>query len=498
MNPVPESLAAVDLGSNSFHMVVARAVGGEPVIVDRLREQVQLAAGLDEDKEVRPEAWQRALECLARFGQRIREFPAIGVRAVATNTLRDARNARELLETAEAALGYPIEIISGTEEARLIYLGVSHTLAEEFERRLVVDIGGGSTECILGERFEPVLVDSFEMGCVGYSRRFFEGGAITPERFDDAVLAARLELRTIERRFRGRAWSSAAGASGTIRAVEEILRANGWAKRGITAPGLDRLRERLLDAEHVDELDIPGLKKERAPVFPGGLAILVAVFEGLEIARMEAASGALREGVLFDLLGRLQHEDARDRTIALFQKRYHVDEEQAERVERTALGFLAQVAAPWQMEEEEAGPFLSWAARLHEIGLAVSYSGHHRHGAYLVANSDMAGFSRDNQNLLATLIRAHRRKIRRGMFRDLPRRQRHLAKRLAVILRLAVRFHRERSAEPRPEIRLDAGPETLRVLLPEGWLDGHPLTRTDLEAEADRVAAIGLTLSVDG
>lgn len=212
---------------------------------------------------------------------------------------------------------------------------------------------------------------------------------------------------------------------------------------------------------------------------------------------MDAASGALREGVLFDLLGRLQHEDARDRTISLFQKRYHVDAEQAARVERTALDFLSQVAGPWQLEEEEAGQFLSWAARLHEIGLAVSYGGHHRHGAYLVANSDMPGFSRDNQKLLATLIRAHRRKIRRGLFRDLPRRQRHLAKRLAVILRLAVRVHRERRAEHLPEVRLEPTADTLRVVFPAGWLGRHPLTRTDLAAEAERVSAIGLTLLVD-
>ena len=495
---LPESLAAIDLGSNSFHMVVARVVGGQPVIVDRLREQVRLAAGFDEERRISEDAWERALACLERFGQRIHDFPSVGVRAVATNTIRRAHSATDLLESAECALGYPIEIISGVEEARLIYLGVSHSLAEDESTRLVVDIGGGSTECILGQRFEPVLVDSLEMGCVSHTQRFFPDGAITARRFGDAVLAARLELRSVERRFRRHAWSSAVGSSGTIRAIEGVLRECGWSPGGVTAPGLDRLRERVLALGRVDALELPGLGRERQSVFAGGLAILVAVFEGFSIAHLDIATGALREGVLFDLLGRFRHEDARHRTIRALQHRYQVDEEQAGRVEATALSLLAQVATSWRLVEEEAAQVLSWAARLHEIGLAVSYDGHHRHGAYLVENSDMPGFSRNGQALLATLIRAHRRKLRRGAFRELPDRQRHLATRLAVMLRLAVRLNRERSTDPLPQVRLRVSdPSGVVIAFPPGWLDDHPLTRADLEAEAERLAAIDFRLTID-
>jgi exopolyphosphatase/guanosine-5'-triphosphate,3'-diphosphate pyrophosphatase len=339
-------------------------------------------------------------------------------------------------------------------------------------------------------------VDSLEMGCVGFSRRFFPGGAVRRPRWRDAVLAARLEVRPVANRFLRRGWSHAAGASGTVRTVEQLLRAKGWSAGGITADGLRRLEEELLSAGHVDRADLPGVKEDRLPVLAGGVAILSAVFEGLRIERLDACTGALREGVLYDLMGRLQHEDVRERTIAAFQDRYHVDRDQASRVESTALGLLAEVAGAWGIDPEEGARSLSWSSRLHEIGLALSFEGHHRHAAYLVANSDMPGFSSDDQTLLSVLLATHRRKVRRADFRELPERTREMAVRLSALQRLAVRLHRGRGADPLPTILVRAAPDGLAIALPPGWLDRNPLTRADLETESGRVKSLGLRLEI--
>jgi len=494
------SLAAVDLGSNSFHMVVARAADGHPVIIDRLRDQVRLAAGLDDSNRLSKRARRRALECLGRFGQRIRDIPSDGVRAVATNTLRVARNARSFLKRASEALGHPIEVISGREEARLIYLGVSHTLNEELGCRLVLDIGGGSTECILGERFEPLVIDSLEMGCVTWSRRFFRGGYIEADAYEAAVTAARLEVRNVARRLRGHSWTSVVGASGTMRAIATALRENGWAEEtsGITRGGLRKLGKHICDTAHVEDLALIGVKDERAWVFPGGVAIAAALAKELKLAAIEPAAGALREGVLFDLLGRLQHEDARDRTIKIFQDRYQVDIDQSARVERTAIDFLGQVHDDWELDAVRAERFLSWAARLHEIGIALAFEGHHRHAAYIVANADMPGFSRDEVEILSALIGVQRRKIRIGLFGHLAPADQTFVQRLAVLMRLSIRFNRDRAFEGLPEIRLKARSQGLELRLPPEWLDAHPLTRADLEAESDRIRSLGLRLRIKG
>ena len=492
-----ETLAAVDLGSNSFHMVVARLVDGQPVMVDRIREQVQLRAGLDEKRMLTRDARDRALGCLERFGQRLRGMPSDHVRIVGTNTLRRARNAAEFLVEAEAALGHPIEILGGAEEARLIYLGVSHTTAEEEGSRLVVDIGGGSTECILGVKFEPRYFQSLEMGCVSYSRAFFPDGAITRKRFEEAETAARLELRRHQRKFRQKGWGSAFGASGTIRAVREVLRAHEWSESGITLAGLKQLRRALIEQEQVDRIELEGLKSERAAVFPGGVAILLEVFSALGLERMEVSSGALREGVIYDLMGRLRREDVRDRTIRQFEQRYQVDTRQANRVEGTALGALDQVASAWGLDGSEARRFLGWAARLHEIGLTVSFERHHRHGAYLVANSDMPGFSRNDQALLSSVIASHRRRIRRGVFDDLSPREQKVAEKLTLLLRLAVRFHRTRDSQQAPEFRVEAGPDGLTVICDREWIDRQPMTRRDLETEVEHAATLGIPLRIE-
>ncbi len=488
------TLAAVDLGSNSFRMVIARLVGGSLQLVDRLREGVRLAECLDAKQRLTSEGRRRALECLSKFGQRVRDIPRGSVRAVGTNTLRKARNTGDLLELAESVLGHPIEVISGQEEARLIYLGACHSLSGDPQRRLVVDIGGGSTESIVGDGFEPIRAESLYMGCVSYTLTHFPGGKISRKRMRRAEIAARLEMRPVKAGFRKLGWQHCAGSSGTAAAVSEILHQNGWSDHGITPAGLRKLHAAVLAAGHVDALALPGLRKQRAKVLPGGLAILSAVFESLGIERMAVSPGALREGVLYDLLGRIRHEDVRDRTIRRFVEQYHVDVAQAQRVEHLVLALLGQVAAAWELDPEEDRHFLSWGASLHEIGLSIAHGGFHKHSAYLIDHCDMPGFSVSSQQMLSLLVRGVRRKFPRQLFATLPEAPARRAVRLCVLLRLAVVLNRSRSSCQMPPLRLAGRKKGLRLELPKGWLDEHPLTGADLHQEARYLAAAGVKL----
>lgn len=496
MPSIPDVIAAVDLGSNSFHMVVARYSHGQLVIVDRLREMVRLAAGLDEQGRLERGAVERAIECLQRFGQRLSDMKAASVRVVGTNTLRRARRRGAFLDRARVALGFPIEIISGIEEARLVYLGVAHTTPSEPGRRLVVDIGGGSTELIVGEGLQTKKLESLYMGCVGMSARFFGDGTITEKRMKRARLAARLELRPVEVAFKSLGWDSAVGSSGTIRSIGDILRNRGSHDGAITAAGLEALIEDALRAGESSRLKLAGLSEERAPVFPGGLAILAEIFAVLGIQSMRVAEGALREGLLYDMVGRLTDEDARERSVRAMQARYHVDLAQAERVEATALDFLHQTWEPWDLQEPFADLVLSWAARLHEIGLDVSHSHYHKHGAYLLEHADMPGFPQEEQRLLACLVGAHRRKMHPDALEDLSPPWHIKAEYLIVLLRLAVLLHRGRSPIALPALELRAKARSLEIEFPKGWLDDHPLTEADLEYEVDYLKAVGFKLKL--
>jgi len=490
----PHIVAAVDLGSNSFHMKVARVVDGHFHVVDRLKEMVRLAAGLDAEGRLDAQAVARALACLERFGQRLRDIPPEGVRVVGTNTLRRARNAAEFLREAKRILGHPIEIISGIEEARLVYLGVAHSVPQTQDRRLVVDIGGGSTEVIIGRGFKPLYLESLYMGCVGFSRCFFGDGIIDAGRMRRAELAAMQELEPLATPYRRLGWDAAIGSSGTVVSIAEVIRHKRWGERGITAPGLARLRESLIAAGHVERLDLPGLERRRAPVFPGGVAILSALFETLGIKRMERSLGALREGLLYDLLGRLGPEDVRETTVLELMSKHRVDEGQAARVERTAMRLREQVTGSWGLGKERWGDCLRWAASLHEVGLAIAHSGYHKHGAYLLEHADLAGFSQEEQLLLAALVRAHRRKFPPQAFAALPG-GRTRARRLAVLLRVAAVLHRSRSDSIDPEVVARADGDSLSLELPEGWLAAHPLTQADLEQEAAYLRAAGFKLT---
>lgn len=490
------TLAAVDLGSNSFHLVVARVVDGLPLVVDRLRERVVLAAGLDAQGRLDAPAEARALACLRRFGQRLRGVAPDAVRAVGTNALRQARNGASLLRRGQAALGHPIEVISGQEEARLIYQGVAHELPRDGRTRLVVDIGGGSTECIVGRGLKPLQVDSLFMGCVSWTRRHFPGGRVRARDLEAAVMGAALEVEPLGQRYRRLGWQQAVGSSGTILALEEVLREEGWSRGGITRKGLERLRRELLRAGHVRALRLPGLKAERAEVLPGGLAILLALFDGLGIARMEVAQGALREGLLYDMLGRLHDEDPRAQAVEAMARRHGVEARHAAAVERTALGLLAQCARAWDLGGEGPRRLLGWAARLHEVGTSLSHTGYHKHGAYLLAHSDLRGFGRLEQQRLSALVRNHRRSLDEAPLEALPRAQREATLRLTALLRLAVRLNRGRTGRATLQGRLVACGRRLVLSFPAGWLEARPLTGADLAEEAGELAAAGLRLDV--
>jgi len=491
---IPDVIAAVDLGSNSFHMVVARYSHGQLIILDRLREMVRLAAGLDEHGRLDRGSMETAIACLGRFGQRLHDMKAESVRVVGTNTLRRAKRKGAFLDRARSALGHPIEIISGIEEARLIYLGVSHTMPSEPGRRLVADIGGGSTELIIGEGVHAKKLESLYMGCVSMSQKFFADGGITEKRMKRARIAARLELEPIKGAFRNYGWDHAVGSSGTIRSVADIVRLRGDA--AITPTAVEALIDEALRAGDSAKLRIQGLTEERAPVFPGGIAILAEILNVLEIRTMRVADGALREGLLYDVIGRLTDEDARVRSVRAMQGRYHVDLAQAERVEATALDFLRQTQKEWGLEDPLPELVTSCAARLHEIGLDVSHSHYHKHGAYLLEHADMPGFPQEEQKILAAVVGAHRRKMHLDALEELTPPWHIKAEYLIVILRLAVMLHRGRTAVPLPKIELEAKGRTLALTFPKGWLDDHPLTATDLENEVEYLDGAGFRLRV--
>lgn len=491
---VAGEVAAVDLGSNSFHMLVARDSDGQLQIVDRLRDAVRLAAGLDASRLLTADAEARALACLKRFGQRLRGIPAARVRVVGTNTMRRLADGGRFMRAAEKALGHEIEVISGVEEARLVYNGVTHGLGRPNPRRLVVDIGGGSTELIIGHGADPRLMESTALGCVTHTQRFFADGVITRARMQEARLAARVELEFVERQYRAAGWDVAIGASGTVRGVWRVARGQGWAEDRISREAVNRVIELVTRTGHTSKIDFPGLREDRRPVFAGGLAVLAGVFDSLGIESLETSEHALREGVIYDLLGRLADNDVRSRSVDAMAARYGVDREQAKEVERTALKLLDQVHVTWHLDREVSARLLRWAALLHEIGLVIAHEGSHRHGEYMLRHAELFGFSQTDQRLLAALVRLQRGKFAPSVLDDLPEAWKETVRRLAKLFRLAILMHRSRAPGMRIPFQLGASGKQLKLVFRSGWLDKHPLTREDLELEAGYLAAAGCRL----
>lgn len=472
-------IAAIDLGSNSFHMIVAKWDNGQLVLLDRLRDPVRLGWGLDSDGALSEEARSRALASLEKFGECLRQYPSRSVRIVGTKTLRSIRDSRQFLADAQQRLGHPVEIISGDEEARLVYLGVAHCVAPQAGKRLVVDIGGGSTEIILGEGMLPLVKESLNMGCVAITKKFFFDGQVSETNISRAHIACLQELEPVCESFLHQGWNEVLGASGTIKSVGKVCEAAGWSKGAIRIESLNKII-RMYQRHGSTDLKIQGLSDDRQAVFLGGVIVLKALFESLQVDEMFAADWALREGLLFDLKGRLENHDIRQASVDALAARFHVNIDKTKRVEATAQALLEQVTDEWSFNGTEASKLLSWASRLYSVGLDIAHNDYHKHSAYIVQHVDLAGCSRVEQSQLATLVLAHRKRFPIKHFLS---DSDELIK-VAILLRIAVIFHRGKKAEKLPAILISADKSEISLHLPQKWLNQHPLTRADLENEA--------------
>lgn len=476
-------------------MIVGELRHGQLTIIDRLRETVRLSEGLKEHAAIGAAARDRALMCLARFGERLQDMQASSVRAAGTSALRRASDSKKFLDDAENALGHPIEIISGLEEARLIYQGVSHSLPPAEGARLVLDIGGGSTELILGVDGQPKALESLHLGCVALTERFFVNGRIDVNAFEEARIAARLELRPVKAYFRVSPNFESIGTSGTINSAAAVAAELGLTEsRDLTFQIVEELIERVLQFDNIASLSLPGLSERRSQVWPGGLAILVELLGVLRISQLKISDGALREGLLYDHLGRLQHQDARQRTVQAMQARYNVDTAQAERVAQTALALHKQCREPWNLQTDLSASMLEWSALLHEIGLDISHDGFQRHGAYIAEHADMPGFPRVEQKILAFLISSQRRQFADSGASNIPSEWQERARRLAILLRLAVLLNRSRSKQDMPGVGIAVSGDSLRLAFPQGWLGKNPLTIADLRREQSHLALVEYSL----
>lgn len=482
-NQIPTSVAAVDLGSNSFHMIICSLHNGKLQTLDRLKEMVRLAAGLDQHKYLDQATQDRALACLERFGQRIRNFPPNSVAIVGTSTLRIARNSQQFINRAEKALGHPIHIISGIEEARLIYQGVAHSLGSNALNRFVMDIGGSSTEYIIGREDTAHTKESLNMGCVTVSQNYFKNGVLSKKAFRKAMLFVEQQLEPFQGTFNSQNWDEAIGASGSLKAVSNVLQTMGWSNNGITNEGLEQLVGHLLKLNRIEDINFPALSIERQPVFIGAVAIVYATFKTLNIQQMTVSDGALREGLVQDLLGRIYNDDVRSQTSKTIAARYHTDIYHSGQLKDTLRYMVQQLTThPCFENNPECLQFLEWAAELHEIGIEIAHSQYQKHSAYIIENGDFAGFSKQDQLLLSKLVRSHRKKFNPDRFDDLPYPWRQRAPIMAVIFRLATLIHRNRHSK-RPDFKIAIDHRDIKIEFPENWLEQSPLTYTDLKQE---------------
>jgi exopolyphosphatase/guanosine-5'-triphosphate,3'-diphosphate pyrophosphatase len=492
----PEDLlAAIDLGSNSFHLIIAKSEFGELRPVHALAEKVQLgetsgAAMLTSG------AISRGLTCLERFKQLIDSTTPVKIRVVGTNALRRAKNRQDFIEPAEQILGAPIDVIYGREEARLVYLGVAHTLSDDEDTRLVVDIGGGSTEFILGRRFEPIRLESLQMGCVSFGQAFFPDGNISKERFEAAYHRARIEISHIKRNYQKNLWAEAVGSSGTLRAIETLITAAGWREDGIDRDSLAKLQRLLLTFNRIDDIDLPGLSETRKGVVTAGLAITLGIFDGLQIPLMRTSAGALREGVIYDLLGRFSHEDVRNRSVSAMQQRYSVDQRIADLVTQRVTILAEATKEHWGLQVDDI-ELLKWAGALHEIGVAISQKNYSQHSAYLVLNTDLPGFAQQDQEVMATLITGLKGKPRSELLDGVAKRKRRSVARMMVLLRLAVMLKHVEALEEIPDLSVSADESSLTLAFPQSWGEDHPLTVWEIEQSGAAMEKLGVTVLLE-
>ena len=492
------TFAAIDLGSNSFHMVIAEPEGNSIRKIDSLRMPTRLGAGLDENKRLMPATREMALDALSQYAERLRDVPRKHIRIVGTNTLRRAKNRESFMRDAHRLLGKPIEIISGREEARLIYSAVSHTFPDKNKQRLVIDIGGGSTEFVIGKGFDPKLLESVNMGCVSFSTRFLSGkhglSALTMKK---AMIEAQLEMQPLALAYKECGWDEVIGCSGTIKAAARMLAEMGITDGAITREGLRKLVRAIVKAGSVEAMGLSSISQSRTQVVAGGLAVLRAIMKTLDIELMQASQVALREGLIFDMLGKAEHIDLQSQTLANLMHRYSIDIRQAQRVEETATKLFHHVAQTWKLDPDADLELLIWAAKLHELGMGVAHTQYHKHGAYILENSDLMGFTLAEQTALSLLVRYHRRKIDLDAFDNLPEDERVRLLRLLGLLRLAALLHRARYDESLDEVNVRIKEEQITVVAPQRWLEEHPLTYAELLAEAERLTHVNIKLKAE-
>ena len=471
-------LAAIDLGSNSFRLEIAKVEDGEIFSEGSWKDTVRLAAGLDAKGNLTEEAQKKALDALARIAEKIRGFPRSQIRAVGTQTLRAAHNSAEFIQKAEAVLDCPVEILRGKEEARLVFEGCSFALPVSDKKRLIVDIGGASTECVVGKEREVLVAESFHIGCVTTSVNFFTAGKISKDRFEKAILAAEAELEVSLKKFESCRWDEAYGSSGTVAAVSQILHDTGLSDGEINLNLLQKLKQAIIEAGEISKLHFAGLKEDRREVLAGGVSVLIAVFNKLKIDKMLPVGGALRYGLLYDLAGRKLDRDPRANSVLNLVKRINVDVEQAQRVSGIAVKLLKNLDPEINPELVKQ---LEWSGYLHEIGLSVSRSDYHKHSEYLIRNSDIPGFSRSEQEKMAMIVLGQRGNLKKvGNFLDSPK----MAE-LIFCLRLAVIFSHARTDQDLPAIQFALGKKSFTVSLPSSWLKSHPLSEYMLTLEKD-------------
>jgi exopolyphosphatase/guanosine-5'-triphosphate,3'-diphosphate pyrophosphatase len=493
-SPHSDIYAVIDLGSNSFHMLMVKVVGGSVQVIGRVKRKVRLAAGLNDSLVLSHKAMKRGWECLALFAERLQDIPPQNIRIVGTATLRLARNVATFLQEAEVILGQKVQVISGEDEARIIYLGVAHTSNSD-SNRLVIDIGGASTEMVIGQGFTPKLLASLNMGCVTFLDRYFADQRLSEQNFLAAISAAETETQSITAKFRQESWQLAVGASGTVQAVQEILVAQGK-DEVITLQKLDDIMQQVMACGELERLNIIGLAQERKPVFPSGLAILIALFRQLDIQGMTLAGGALREGILYGMLPQLQDTNVRSRTVNSLMVRYFIDQQHAQRVAEMAVELATQLQSHWDLQKFEGLSMLRSSALLHELGLLIEYKNHHHHGAYIISHSDLPGFTRAQQQLVMALVHNHRAEIMPEVLARQTMTSVVLAVRLTRILRLAVILSMRRRHEALPQVTIRAKSECLELTLPGGWLEQHPLMRAELEQEIQYQQQVGWQLTI--
>lgn len=494
-------LAAVDLGSNSFRLSVGRIEerNGEAHVfaIDRLKETVRLAAGLDDNKILSDEAIQRAVGVLKRFSERIQDFHPSQVRAIATNTFRVAKNREILLQKAEEALGFPIQVVSGPEEARLVFSGVAHELPISDKNRLVIDIGGGSTEFIIGKGYQAVLVKSLLVGCVSFTKLYFPGGSVTAEAFKKAEINARNQIQVLSKSYRKLGWAEAFGSSGSAKAIVAVLQASGFSERGITLEGMEKLKKVLIKTGSANSPLLLDLKDDRIEVLPAGLAIMMAAFKELKIQQMNQGEGALRVGVLYDMLGRKTDSDIRAGTVAQYMHRYRVDTRQAARV-RLLAEALYGPALTLSKKEQEEWPhdlrlLLSWACDLHEVGLSISQSSYHRHSSYVLQYADMPGFSKDEQTILSRLNLLSQGKLSKADINALADEEWQAI----LCMRLAIMLLRNRQAIHLENLALEIKDKHICLSVSKRWLANHPLTEFSLNNEKQDWEGSGFKFTIN-